>query len=167
MVAHDNQLCLGQAADLLQSCSREYYTARTEACFNSTIGGHIRHILDHYHCFFQGLASGMIDYDDRQRETTTEDNPDTGGQIIRQYRTALAALDEPLDRVVQVKMATGGDHDQVWSTSTVGRELQFLVSHSVHHYALIATICAIIGVPVPADFGIAPSTLRYRTELGK
>lgn len=41
------------------------------------------------------------------------------------------------------------------------RELQFLLSHTVHHFALIATLLERFEIGVPEDFGIAPSTLKY------
>jgi hypothetical protein len=49
-----------------------------------------------------------------------------------------------------------------WSRSTAARELQFLVSHTVHHYALIAFILRANGIDPGADFGVAPSTLAHR-----
>ena len=49
-----------------------------------------------------------------------------------------------------------------WQTSTIGRELQFLVSHSVHHFAMIRGISQRGGEELDGDFGMAPSTLRYQ-----
>jgi hypothetical protein len=43
----------------------------------------------------------------------------------------------------------------------VGRELAFVLSHTVHHNALIAIMAQTLGVPVPARFGYAPSTIAY------
>ncbi len=46
--------------------------------------------------------------------------------------------------------------------SSLGRELQFLASHSVHHFAMIGGICRALEAPLPDDFGAAPSTIRHR-----
>ena len=51
--------------------------------------------------------------------------------------------------------------------STVGREFMYAVAHAIHHYALIAVMCGILDVPVPAGFGVAPSTLKYHAEQPK
>ena len=51
--------------------------------------------------------------------------------------------------------------DSPWSNSTIRRELQFLVSHTVHHYALIGLILKTMDVSVPENFGVAPSTLKH------
>ena len=47
------------------------------------------------------------------------------------------------------------------------REFMYAVAHAIHHYALIAVMCGILDVPVPAGFGVAPSTLKYHAEQPK
>jgi uncharacterized damage-inducible protein DinB len=42
--------------------------------------------------------------------------------------------------------------------SSVGRELAFVVSHTIHHCAVIALLLRDLGVAVPPRFGYAPST---------
>ena len=51
-----------------------------------------------------------------------------------------------------------------WSATSVVRELQFLASHTVHHYAVIAAMLRPQGVEPGDDFGVAPSTLQYERE---
>jgi hypothetical protein len=41
----------------------------------------------------------------------------------------------------------------------------FAVSHAIHHHALIAMLCGIRAIPVPEDFGIAPSTIAHHKDL--
>jgi hypothetical protein len=72
---------------------------------------------------------------------------------------ALAA--QQLDSPILVKMNDGEEKDN-WNQSTMGRELQFLMSHTVHHYALVAIILKIQGCNCAEEFGVAPSTLRYQ-----
>jgi hypothetical protein len=44
--------------------------------------------------------------------------------------------------------------------------LQFLCSHTVHHFALIKLLLDGTGVDLAPEFGVAPSTLAYhRTAL--
>ena len=49
-------------------------------------------------------------------------------------------------------------------SSTLGREIMFAVSHAIHHHALIAMLCGIRAIPVPEDFGVAPSTIAYQKQ---
>jgi uncharacterized damage-inducible protein DinB len=48
------------------------------------------------------------------------------------------------------------------SWSTHARELAFVISHTIHHCALMAVLLAVQGIPVPYRFGYAPSTPLLR-----
>jgi hypothetical protein len=55
-----------------------------------------------------------------------------------------------------------------WNRSTARRELRFLLSHTIHHYALIALSLGTRGFEIPealSGFGVAPSTLRHRKQV--
>jgi len=57
-----------------------------------------------------------------------------------------------------------------WRRPTTLRELQFLFSHTIHHYALIANLLVMQGVEIGRDhsgFGVAPSTLEYWKETAR
>jgi hypothetical protein len=63
---------------------------------------------------------------------------------------------------LKVRLEEGGEQPDPssWSCSSVRRELQSLVSHTVHHYALIALMLQLNGVEPTEEFGVAPSTLK-------
>ena len=44
--------------------------------------------------------------------------------------------------------------------STGAREVLFVLSHVIHHWALIRYLLEAQGLEVPATFGFMPSTLR-------
>jgi len=49
--------------------------------------------------------------------------------------------------------------------STLERELMFVLSHTIHHMALIAVLVRREGsAPIPSGFGVAPSTRRYASQ---
>jgi hypothetical protein len=56
------------------------------------------------------------------------------------------------------------DAADAWTASSASRELQFLISHTVHHYAIIRMILTVGGREVTPEFGISPSTLRYHQD---
>jgi hypothetical protein len=56
--------------------------------------------------------------------------------------------------------------DGHWNRTTLKRELRFLVSHTIHHYALIAVILKLQGFDCGPDFGVAPSTIEYWKQAG-
>lgn len=81
----------------------------------------------------------------------------------------LAGLSaEHLERPVRVRAEEVTRGAPEWGSSSPARELQFLVSHTIHHYALstvmLKTQAWDIGQEFP-DFGLAPSTLSYWKEV--
>ena len=166
-ILEDTEVCLSQGIRLMAQLGPELYTQKHESCYGSTIGGHVRHNLDHFLCLKSGLASGRVDYDARDRDEFLETNPEYAASKMEELITFTHSLEsENLDQPLQVKMDSGAGHeeDAHWSQSSLRRELQFLISHTIHHYALIATLCTREGLDLPAEFGVAPSTLRYRNS---
>lgn len=161
----DNLACLEQSLELLSRLDSEQYNAPCPSCFNSTVGGHIRHNVDHYLSFAQGLSSGRIDYDARLRNSRIEQDADYAASVLREIQGDLKALESmDLRRTVEIKMDCGSvvEDADAWSPSSLRRELQFLLSHTVHHFALIAVICQHHGVVLAKHFGVAPSTLKHK-----
>lgn len=164
-LAADNVAHLRHGVDLLDRVDDATYARGNPATFGSGFGPHLRHCIDHYERFLAGLAAGRVDYDARDRDRRVETDRAFARERLEALIAALAAIPperggEPLS----VRMDCGGDNEaaSAWSGSTVGRELQFLVSHTVHHYALIAFILRSQGVDTGPAFGVAPSTLRHQ-----
>jgi uncharacterized damage-inducible protein DinB len=124
------------------------------------VGSHLRHVLEFYECFLNGLPSGRIDYDARQRDITIEKSRRAAiariGGIIRHLEGE--ALSEGATLSVRMENAEA----DAFLNSSVGRELQALSSHTIHHFALIAVTLRLHGRHVDPDFGMSPSTLRYQ-----
>lgn len=128
------------------------------------VGSHFRHCLDFYMCFLRGLAAGAIDYDSRERNEGVEKSRTAAMSRIKFIVAVLSRL-TTVDclREVQVRMESMDlrvEHRN-WSVSSLRRELQFLLSHTVHHYAFIALALRLQGVEPGTEFGVAPSTLAY------
>jgi hypothetical protein len=167
-VARANIAILQQGIDLLTGATDELYVRTMPPAFPNGTGPHVRHCLDHVANFLDGLAEGRIDYDRRAREKEVETRRSVAIERMRDMIGRLAAIgDDDADRPVVVKMDEGGEETEPanWSRSTVKRELQFLLSHTIHHYALIAAELRSAGFEPGPDFGVAPSTLRYQKTL--
>lgn len=154
---------LRQGHDILSRIEDDLYVRPHPPQSAYGIGAHLRHCLDAYDCFLHGLPVGLIDYDCRERQ-----------ELIATSRAAamdkIAATMELLQVIpgrsevgeLQVRQ-DGAD----FAPSSLERELQFLLSHTIHHYAIIALLLRWQGVELPADFGVAPSTLAYWQASGQ
>jgi uncharacterized damage-inducible protein DinB len=159
--AHANQLLLQQGIDLLGRLGSATFTRRVAG--HSPVGAQFRHVLDHYEAFFRGLPSGRIDYDARARDPSIAMDPDRAAAAAMHWHGALADLGSTTgDAVLLVQTDSGAPARMPdWRTSSVGRELQFLASHTTHHFALMALLLELQGEPAPVDFGVAASTRAF------
>lgn len=155
---------LAQAQRLLTQLDDDAFARPSPAFYRSTIGGHLRHCLDHYDSFLNGAPGGKVDYDQRMRLPSLETETASAAAKTNTVCVELSALIlDPPPVGLLVKMDCGVEEAE-WQPSTLGRELQFLVSHTVHHFAMIGGICRELKIEPEADFGVAPSTIRHRAS---
>ena len=155
---------LAQGIEVLQRMEDETYASATSRSGASPVGVHFRHVFDHYHAFLGGLSEGRIDYDARRRDPRLDRERGFAIETALGLMTDLGRLPPTMaGRVLDVSVRSEADHDSGpdWSGSTVKRELQFLVSHTVHHYALIKEVLRQCGFEAGEEFGVAPSTLAH------
>lgn len=157
-----NLIALRQAVDLLERMDDATYISGGAAPGISPVGVHFRHVFDHYRALLMGLATGEIDYDARNRQVPLEHDRRLAIAAALGFITDLERLaGDPGDRSMRitVRSVAGMDGDADWSTSSLKRELQFLVSHTVHHYALIKELLRRAAFEAGEEFGVAPSTI--------
>ena len=132
-----------------------------------SIGTHFRHCLDFASNFSQGLKIGKIDYSQRARNTEVETNREEAilhlSFIIQELQAVeISDLEKPV--MVKIEEISGLMGKPEWACSSGWRELEFLQSHTIHHFALIAYKLQALGIEVEDEFGVAPSTLKYWAE---
>lgn len=152
---------LEEIAAIVMSTDEATYTARPIAELSGSIGEHVRHCLDHISALVGAVPSRPLSYDRRERGTAVERDPAEALRLIMRLKSAVArwgerSMDEPI--CVASMLTASGESVTGWST--LGRELAFVNSHTIHHQALIAVLFALAGVPVPDRLGLAPSTPR-------
>ena len=162
-IVEDNLHFLHQAKELVRRLDAPAFTHVHPPLYSSGIGSHLRHCLDHYSNLLDDYASGLVNYDARCRDEAVATRPESARDTILKLTRQLEEIPkEALDAPLSVIMDCGSQEDNPPAQSTLRRELQFLVSHTVHHYALIAMILQDQGLPTPTDFGVAPSTIKFR-----
>ena len=134
--------------------------------FEQQIGPHLRHIIEHYEAFLNGLDQGVIDYDNRNRNREIERDPALArrrcDELAAGY-TARLSRSWPETLAVAFDGGAAGD-DRFVSGSTPLRELLFVAGHAVHHYALLRLLLKQSGLTLPENVGKAAATIRYERE---
>jgi len=155
---------LRQALRLVGRLDDTAYATTPRGLAPHRAGAHLRHILEFYRCFLEGLDRSHIDYDARRRDEAIEYSRDAASAAIRSIVHVLeTSRDIHQERIIWVRMEDADNYAvrDGFMESSVSRELQVLSSHTVHHFALIAITLRMHGVEIDSDFGMAPSTLRY------
>jgi hypothetical protein len=165
-----NKAWLRQALDLLGRIDDATFSTSPERLTPHRCSSHLRHVVEFYECFLDGLVSTHVDYDARKRDVTFESS-------LAAAATRLCSVIDRLDNDValfydSVLFVRIEDADSLtladpYLVSSVARELMTLSSHTIHHFALIAMTLRAHGVQIDADFGVAPSTLRHRERSQK
>jgi hypothetical protein len=136
------------------------YSASLPILNGSSIGGHVRHVAELYQCLLTGLDSGIVNYENRERDRELEQN----------VQKAIFVLDDICDRisqqnselVLQGNFSETDDDDIVVGTNYY-REVIYNLEHCIHHMALIRIGLSALGVTnLPHNFGVAPSTIKHQ-----
>lgn len=157
---------LEQALSVLERVHDKVYVSTSQLSPRGSIGGHLRHVLDFYQSFLTGLDLGRIDYNRRNRDPLTERSRLHAIDRVTETIASLASLSpESLRQPVLVRTEEEDLIESVWCTSSVLRELDFLQSHTVHHYSLVAMLLRLHEIDPGEEFGVASSTLtNWRKE---
>ena len=159
---------LRQALELVESIDDQTYRGSPPALAPHRVAGHMRHIIEFYECFLAGLDLSQVDYDARRRDFTIESSREVAAARIQMLMRRLE-FDPALrgDGVIFVRMedASAIGVPEPCLLTSIGRELQALSSHTIHHFALIAMTLTALGHRVAPGFGMAPSTLRHQEEM--
>jgi uncharacterized damage-inducible protein DinB len=154
---------LHQLFDLVETLSDEEYTRKPVGVVESSIGGHVRHNLDHLEALLRGLPDGEVCYDHRDRGTDVErDRVAAMGAMLRLERELTAFSWSDVPHLLKLSVLVAPDLPPTVTVTSLDRELAFVVSHTIHHNALIAVMAKLLGAGFPAEFGYAPSTVAHK-----
>lgn len=159
-ISNDNKFVLDQLLSLTEKLSDSDYK-KVKKQHGSSIGAHVRHIIEHYQSFFS--ASSVVNYDQRSRDTLLENSTLLANQAISHLLTKLASAQN--DKAVSVICATNAHKKSLPVESSLARELVFLYSHTTHHMAIIKLLAADLSVSFSDDFGKAASTQAFESYV--
>jgi len=126
-----------------------------------SVGVHFRHCVDFVECFVNGIRTSDIDYTLRRRETASETDRQASLSRIRTVLTSLQSLSQLSPDLSVLVRSESEDPAVKWLKSSVMRELEFVQSHTIHHYALIGFKLKLLGFEIDEKFGVSQSTLQF------
>lgn len=146
---------LQKSKSLLSFLSNEQLSDASISPYYSSIGSHLRHILDFYECIFSEVNS-TIDLTERRRNPLVECDCNCANDYLNSVINRLTKLDN-LDREVNVIDDLG--LGKLTTKYTISAILVQANSHTIHHYAIINYILDGLNITVnDSDFGYNPTT---------
>lgn len=154
---------LQQAVTLLEEVNSESFQQLMQPHLSGSIGQHVRHIIDHYLALEQSVETGIVDYNQRHRDSNIEISPTAAKGSLCAIQGWLASITrEQLEEPVKVRSEVSiSETLSIECHSTLAREVLFVSSHAIHHFSLISVARSLQGHSVPQFFGYAPATISY------
>jgi hypothetical protein len=154
---------LQQGCIFLERIGEEIYSRPLEGAFTASLGAHYRHVLDHFLCLAEGIRTGQVNYDQRRRNPQLESSVTCARLVTEGLIDEFGGLSsEILQSECVVTYSVGyGETEAEAVRSNLAREVMFCVGHAIHHYAILGILCAGVGLKLPHEFGVAPSTLKH------
>lgn len=156
---------LGQMRACICLFSATEYAQPLEAFSGSSVGMHLRHVIEFYQHLLSAVAEGRaeIDYDTRQRSLAIERCPAAAIEAVEGLIDYLPAIGK--DRPLTLAFAC---HElPSYMPTALSRELCYNVEHCIHHLAIVK-----VGMKahfphkeLPSDFGLAYSTKKHLRQM--
>jgi len=154
-----------QLSTTIDKLSQEQYIQPCRTLLNSTIAQHVRHIIELFQCLENGYDEGLVNYEKRKRDVLIETNKLFATELLSEVHSGLnranktlnleACYDDQLDFPITI-------------STNFYREIAYNLEHTIHHMALIRIgISEIADISLPAEFGVASSTLKFRKECAQ
>lgn len=153
---------LTQVEDTIIQLADDQFCAAIPLLGGSSIGEHVRHILEFYVELINGYDSGLVNYDLRNRDHQLQTIRSAAVFKIKQLNNQLHLKDKAL------LISSNDDPSNAPVISTYARELMYNLDHTVHHMALIrVAVCLTTAIALPHNFGVSAATINYRNACAQ
>jgi len=138
------------------------YTKSCDSLSGATIGEHTRHIIELYQCLLSGYDIGDISYDGRKRNKRLERDVLFAVEQLQQVQESLEQPNK------NIRVSYDLDGNDIRLDSNYYREVMYNLEHTIHHLALIkVAITQFTNLTLPDSFGVAPSTMQFRSQCAQ
>lgn len=153
---------LQRGITLLHSISDEQYSNTSVAPYYSSIGSHMRHVLDFFSCIFEGLVNQSIHLHIRERNQLVEQHTKLGIEYFTKTIQELKKIKTTeFNSIVKVSDNLGLEIES--ANYTIAAILMQAHSHAIHHFASVGYVIYQLQIALPdADFGFNPTTPKVQ-----
>jgi len=152
------QNTLEKSLVLLENLPESIYIDDSVGPFYSSIGGHIRHILDFYFSIFKGLNNYLIDLTDRERSTAIETDVYFAKTEIKKVLAELESYSE-YDLGEKYELIDDLGQGKISIPTNLFAAFTQANSHTIHHYAIISQLLFAFEIVIKdKTFGYNPTT---------
>jgi len=148
---------LQKSKSLLIDLSDDDLCNATISPYYSSIGSHIRHILDFYDCVLNINSDNRIDLTARSRNKEVENCCDNALDYLNEIIKKIQSVNFEANKSITVIDDLGLGKTEI--PYTIGAVFAQANSHTIHHYAIINYIFDRLGIVLEdSDFGYNPTT---------
>lgn len=153
---------LNQLSRLVEQLRDNDMIKPSRALSNSTIGQHLRHTLEFFICLEEGYTKGLVNYDKRNHDKLIETDKFIALGTIQRIIDFVNQQQQDQPLKLEVGYHPTSEESLIVETNYF-RELTYNIEHAVHHMAIMKIGIHEVApyITLPADFGVAVSTLRY------
>lgn len=125
----------------------------------STIGMHVRHVLEFYECLLFCNSKETVNYDKRKRNLLLEEN-------IKYAENFITEIIDNISKIScnkRVLVVSSFQNEELLMESSLYREICYNIEHTVHHLAIISMVTSIHFnyINLSNDIGFTNCTLQY------
>ena len=155
-----------QLTSVVKQLAPAEFTRPLPILLGSSVGKHLRHVIEFYDLALTAHQTGSINYDRRVRQTALETDPKAAIDAMHQMAVLVDLYQH--DRLLDFEASYSPDGEpNIRISTTYYRELHYNIEHAVHHAAIIR-----IGlqhtfseVVLPPHFGVSYATVQHETQL--
>jgi hypothetical protein len=152
-------------SESLRGLSLEEYSRPCNSLSNSTIGHHVRHIIEMFQCLEKGYHTGIVNYENRNRDSRIETDKDFAQELLDEIFNSLNKINKDLqlegvydDEAVEL----------LYFPTNYYREIVYNLEHTIHHMALIRVGMSELGrIELPETYGVASATVKHRRSCAQ
>jgi hypothetical protein len=156
---------LAQLTGVIGQLKPDEYNAPCLHLSGNTIGQHVRHVIELFHCLEEGSVTGVVNYEIRKRDRRTETDIDFAVSLLSKIPAGLLKENKQLVLEATYEVLPA---ENLHLQTNYYREIAYNLEHTIHHMALIRVGIHEIGcLCLEENFGVAASTIKYKQQCAQ